>query len=1639
MIPQLPGLEILEELGQGARNIVYRARLRGRLVAVKFPRRRRELEKVYQEYLCEASLQGRVRHPGLLEVYEVGRHQELPFLVQELAEPQPLSELLKRGPYSAEDTLHLARQLAAALAAVHERGLVHRDVKPANILMGLGHAARLIDFGLTTRPIASQVQVASGTFSYSAPEQTGMLNRPLDGRADLYALGVVLYECVSGELPFRSEDPGELMHLHATRKAPAPPAHLPPLLSSAITRLLAKDPDDRFASARALYEFLEGQPELPPRARPTLVGRRSQREVLERHWRDAQHEGGQVVILSGADGTGKTALIKEFLRSHREHPILRAACFPDDPPYGVIQRLLQSMADFLPADWLEPLKRAAGRYLPQLADFSPALGRLFAVPPGDREEDPAHHLLALSNFLVQAACRQPLLVVIEDLQWLDPSSLRVLRAVGELWPQTRCLLLLSGRPGHLPDLGRATLTLENLSEAALQQMLEEALGDCSDPRFFQQIQLASGGNPLAALTLLEGALDTGRVVPHWGRWRLEGDGLELPGDAVDSLLSRLQQLEERQLRLLQRAAVLGLQFQAHHLELLETAVHSLLDDARRLRLIEKLPGDRYRFLHERIRARLLEELSAQQLRELHQAAAEALGPEQPFGQAHHLWHSFPWPNPTVCCEAQRKAALFAADQHAYNEAYELFDRMESSRPESMSQTAECAESFGYACFQTGRFSEALVQFRAALPLCSSGLARARVYQRLAQVYMVEIDTEQAWPEVVRGLEAVGIRLSDSGWSRASSIVADLVGVLSSPLGKSQDSELRAVVRLFEIGVQVCFIGGKIAQVLELVVRGLRLARQLGPSTTLAAFYVNAGVLLSAAGWNRLSRRLREAAAKMAEQAGDLAVVGRCQILSAIAGRMGGDDVGAAQQIDRCLLQFGAWVPTLDYLFGVLELTHNYHFRGLLQKAHECAMLGEQRIRENRFPLAVTSNLAPVYAAVGRHAEARRYKDINRQYFDKGISLLGRSAFLVSSLHAELERGELGTEVDELIEQARQTGLDPDFGPIPLRAFRILEGHVRYRQAMAQKSRLPELKSALTRLRRHRRHTLFDTHYRVLEAGYHRLAGHSERARHLLAQAENRAHATQNYWVMIEVAKQRAYLLRDQELYEAANLQARAAAAMAAELGWIAQLHRIETEFSLHLRSQTPSDRESGSQSALTLRLQRNLKALLEVTQATAQVLEVPRISNLVLVEVMRILTAERAFLFLMEGDELRFQCGRDADGQVLALPPNYAASVVDQVKIHSRATLLSAGEDGQISSSASIQTHDLRSILVAPMLWRERLVGVVYLDNRLSKGAFSGDDVEVLQALANQVAVSLETARAARLELEVRGERDQRLLAEQLSEMVGSLLTHLDTREILSRVLESLNRIVGFGEAETFLLEDLSAGWEDVLQSNRPVLRQQDCWLGTALPSASGPLGVLGLRRDQPFSRAEVELVHTLASYAGIALENSQLFSSVQRMATIDELTGILNRRQFLKEAHEELQRADRLGHAVSLVMFDVDHFKKFNDTHGHAIGDLVLRTVSTRCKDCLRGIDHLGRLGGEEFAVLLVGTGLEPGCVTADRLRQAICNQPFPSSQGDLSVSISLGVAERQPKENLDQLLERADVALYAAKRGGRNRVESG
>jgi two-component system, cell cycle response regulator len=172
----------------------------------------------------------------------------------------------------------------------------------------------------------------------------------------------------------------------------------------------------------------------------------------------------------------------------------------------------------------------------------------------------------------------------------------------------------------------------------------------------------------------------------------------------------------------------------------------------------------------------------------------------------------------------------------------------------------------------------------------------------------------------------------------------------------------------------------------------------------------------------------------------------------------------------------------------------------------------------------------------------------------------------------------------------------------------------------------------------------------------------------------------------------------------------------------------------------------------------------------------------------------------------------------------------------------------------------------------------------------------------------------------------------------------------------------------------------------------------------------------------------------------SAYHEEIYRMTILDGLTGVHNKRFFMEFMEREMARAIRYQAPLSLVLFDIDHFKKINDTHGHLAGDSVLKELCRRLKPRIRREDLLARYGGEEFACVLSGTTLPGAAHFAESLRVIIEKDPFHHDAEEISVTVSLGVSVREgtDKSDVDALIQRADEKLYLAKRGGRNRVES-
>ncbi|MDP1697664.1 MAG: GGDEF domain-containing protein [Xanthomonadaceae bacterium] len=188
-----------------------------------------------------------------------------------------------------------------------------------------------------------------------------------------------------------------------------------------------------------------------------------------------------------------------------------------------------------------------------------------------------------------------------------------------------------------------------------------------------------------------------------------------------------------------------------------------------------------------------------------------------------------------------------------------------------------------------------------------------------------------------------------------------------------------------------------------------------------------------------------------------------------------------------------------------------------------------------------------------------------------------------------------------------------------------------------------------------------------------------------------------------------------------------------------------------------------------------------------------------------------------------------------------------------------------------------------------------------------------------------------------------------------------------------------------------------------------------------------------------------IASFGYVLICNERTFAELRQMAATDPLTGLFNRRPFEQMGEKLIADAARKRRPLALLIIDVDHFKQFNDSYGHAVGDAVLQRLADVLQAQLRSADLIGRMGGEEFAALLPDTGLEPARQVAERLREAVDALEVSSVGVVVRIQISIGLAmldekaahSDEPAEMLVGLMREADLAMYAAKRAGRNRVE--
>ena len=594
-----------------------------RAVLVLLPAGERPAPALLSRLIHEFGLKDDLVAAWAVRPLELWRDHGRTMLVLEDPGGEPLSRLLD-APMETRSFLRFAVSITAAIGKAHQHGLVHKDIQPHNIIVNRTTSdIKLTGFGVASR-LARERQspeapeTIAGTLAYMAPEQTGRMNRSIDSRSDLYALGVTFYQMLTGQMPFSASDPMEWVHCHIARR-PVPPTErlrtVPNAVSNIIMKLLAKMPEERYQTALGIErdlrrcladwdlqvgvkDFPLGQYDTPDRLLipEKLYGREREIEsLLAAFDRIVESGSPELVLVSGYSGIGKSSVVNELHRALVPPRGLFASGkfdqYKRDIPYSTLVQAFQDLirpllgkSEAELATWRDALCDALGPNAQLMVDVVPELKLIIGdqppvpeLPPQDAQR---RFQLLFRRFIgVFAQPEHPLALFLDDLQWLDAATLELLEDLLTRSDLAHLLLIGAYRnnevdPTHLLmrklDAIRtaggkvAEITLAPLTRQHLEQLIAEALR-CGPERAEPLARLShvkTGGNPFFAIQFISALAEERMLYFDYDAARWSWDIKRIQAHAytdnvVDFVVGKLARLPADTQDALQQLACLG--------------------------------------------------------------------------------------------------------------------------------------------------------------------------------------------------------------------------------------------------------------------------------------------------------------------------------------------------------------------------------------------------------------------------------------------------------------------------------------------------------------------------------------------------------------------------------------------------------------------------------------------------------------------------------------------------------------------------------------------------------------------------------------------------------------------------------------------------------------------------------------------------------------------------------------------------------------------------------------------------------------------------------------------------------------------------------------------------------------------------
>lgn len=699
--------KILSEIGRGGMAIVYKAldTVLGREIAIKIlhPDKNANSE-IDRLVLQEAITASGLNHPNIITIHDVGQQDGYYYIAMELISGQTLRDKLSRGPLPSETLIDIAIQTAEGLGAAHSLGIIHRDVKPENIIIRQDGYVKLLDFGLAKicpGSILEETKVKStlgrvgqlntqrimqGTVGYMSPEQ--VRGEDVDIRSDLFSLGIVIYEILTGQLPFAAKTVADKM-LAILRLEVMPPSQLITSLTSEfdlfIAKALAKRKEDRFQNALAMIRALKliepgkntsstttwslakpgGQGaqtiaeaveslEEEFASKQGFVGREKELELLESTFQSVLNNQPQVMLVIGEAGQGKSVLLSQFREKAKDKAKFLFGRFFENICGLPFVTFLEALSEFWNDDPSLPINLLGEIFEERTQQIEEALKKKDTVRASQMllqmqggTEQAIRSFEAIRRCLKELSKHKPIIFFLDNLQWADDASILAFVYLVRALRNVPILLLTTIRLEHLtqgstlknwteqisqrPNVNLCNLAPFSILEAG--QMLNQMCpGIGQSDILLNALYRESNGNPYFIKEMLMLWLEDGTLRKDKGKWVVSNiENISLPKSIVDLVEMRINNLDKPIADVLTQAAVIGDEFSFNFLQAVtqldEEELIYILETAIKRNLINEVGNgseDQYIFHHSFIQQVLYQSLSKRRKRQLHEKVAEAL-------------------------------------------------------------------------------------------------------------------------------------------------------------------------------------------------------------------------------------------------------------------------------------------------------------------------------------------------------------------------------------------------------------------------------------------------------------------------------------------------------------------------------------------------------------------------------------------------------------------------------------------------------------------------------------------------------------------------------------------------------------------------------------------------------------------------------------------------------------------------------------------------------------------------------------------------------------------------------------------------------------------------------------------------------